>query len=215
MAGVNARYYPRNEEIINVITHGVGFLLSIAAVSLLVVFASLKGTAWHIVSFAIYGSSLVVLYFASTVFHLSRKQETRNRLNVFDHASIYLLIAGTYTPFALVTLNGPWGWSIFGVVWGLAIAGIVLKLFFTGKFNILSTLLYVFLGWIILIAIGPLTSALSTGGLVWLLAGGILYTIGAVFFLLNKMPFNHAIFHVLIVGASVCHFVAIFWYVLV
>lgn len=215
MAVVNARYYSRAEEIINVVTHGIGFLLSIAAVSILVVFASLEGTAWHIVSFAIYGASLVVLYFASTAFHLSRNQKTRNRLNVFDHASIYLLIAGTYTPFALVTLNGPWGWSIFGVVWGLAIAGIILKLFYTGRFNTLSTLLYIFLGWIILIAIGPLTSALSFAGLMWLFAGGMFYTIGAVFFLLNRLPFNHAIFHVLIICGSICHFVAIFWYVLV
>ena len=113
---VNARYYSRNEELINVISHGIGFLLSIAALSILVVFASLNGNAWHIVSFAIYGSSLVILYFASTVFHLSRNQKTRNYLNIFDHVSIYLQIAGTYTPFALVTLRGPWGWSIFGVV---------------------------------------------------------------------------------------------------
>lgn len=212
---VNARYYSKNEEIFNVISHGIGFLLSIAALSILVVFASLRGSAWHIVSFAIYGSSLVVLYFASTVFHLSRNQKLRNRLNVFDHISIYLLIAGTYTPFALVTLRGPWGWSIFGVVWGLAIAGIILKFFYTGRFNTLSTVLYIALGWVILIAISPLISALPIGGLMWLLAGGISYTIGAGFFLLNRLPFNHAIFHVLIIVGSFCHFVAVFWYVLV
>ncbi len=212
---VNARYYSKNEEMFNVISHGIGFLLSIAALSILVVFASLRGSAWHIVSFAIYGSSLVVLYFASTVFHLSRNQKLRNRLNVFDHISIYLLIAGTYTPFALVTLRGPWGWSIFGVVWGLAIAGIILKFFYTGRFNTLSTVLYIALGWVILIAISPLISALPIGGLMWLLAGGISYTIGAGFFLLNRLPFNHAIFHVLIIVGSFCHFVAVFWYVLV
>ena len=211
---VDARYYSRNEEIINVVTHGIGFLLSLAALSLLVVFASLNGTVWHIVSFAIYGSSLVVLYFASTVFHLSRTQKVRNRLNIFDHASIFLLIAGTYTPFVLVTLRGPWGWSIFGVIWGLAITGIILKLFFTGKFNLFSTILYVILGWIILIAIGPLASSLSFGGLMWLLAGGLSYTAGAVFYLMNKLPFNHAIFHVLILGGSICHFIAVFWFVL-
>ena len=212
---VNARYYSKNEEIFNVISHGIGFLLSIAALAILVVFASLRESAWHIVSFAIYGSSLVVLYFASTVFHLSRNQKIRNRLNVFDHISIYLLIAGTYTPFALVTLRGPWGWSIFGIVWGLAIAGIILKFFYTGRFNTLSTVLYIALGWVILIAISPLISALPIGGLMWLLAGGISYTVGAGFFLLNSLPFNHAIFHVLIIVGSVCHFVAVFWYVLV
>lgn len=211
---VNARYYSRNEELINVISHGIGFLLSIAALSILVVFASLNGNAWHIVSFAIYGSSLVILYFASTVFHLSRNQKTRNYLNIFDHVSIYLLIAGTYTPFALVTLRGPWGWSIFGVVWGIAITGIILKFFYTGRFNTLSTVLYIALGWVILIAISPLISALPIGGLIWLLAGGLSYTIGAGFFLLNRLPLNHAIFHVLIIVGSVCHFVAVFWYVL-
>lgn len=211
---VNARYYSKAEEIINVVTHGIGFLLSIAALTLLVVFASLEGTALHIVSFSIYGASLVVLYFASTAFHISRNQKIRNRLNIFDHASIYLLIAGTYTPFALVTLNGAWGWSIFGVVWGMAIIGIILKFYFTGRFNTLSTLLYVFMGWIILIAISPLTTSLPFGGLMWLFAGGLSYTIGAVFFLMNRLPYNHAIFHVLIVAGSICHFVAVFWYVL-
>ena len=211
---VDARYYSKTEEKINIISHGIGFLLSIAALSLLVTFASIDGTAWHIVSFSIYGASLVILYLASTAFHLARNQKNRNRLNVFDHASIYLLIAGTYTPFALVTLNGPWGWSIFGVVWGLAIAGIILKLFYTGRFNTLSTVLYVLLGWIILIAISPLTASLPLTGLYWLLGGGISYTIGAVFFLMNKIPFNHAIFHLLIVIGSVCHFVTVFWFVL-
>ncbi len=210
----DARLYSKTEEIFNVATHGMGFLMSVAALTILVVFASLYGNAWHIVSFSIYGASLVILYLASTAFHLVQKQKIRNWLNVFDHISIYLLIAGTYTPFLLVTLRGPWGWSFFGIVWGLAIAGIVLKLFFTGRFNLVSTIIYVALGWIILIAISPLSNALSFDGLMWLLAGGICYSVGAVFFLLNKLPFNHAIFHVLVVAGSACHFVAVFWYVL-
>lgn len=211
----DARLYPKNEEIMNVVSHGIGFLLSIPALALLVVFASIEGTAWHIISFAIYGSSLVVLYFASTIFHLTQNQKTRNRLNVFDHASIYLLIAGSYTPFVLVTIRGPWGWSIFGVVWGLAICGIILKIFFTGRFNTLSTILYIVLGWTILIAISPLTRALPFEGLMWLLAGGLSYTVGAVFFLLNRLPFNHAVFHLFVLLGSICHFVAVFWYVLI
>jgi len=210
----DARLYSKTEEIFNVATHGMGFLMSVAALTILVIFASLYGNAWHIVSFSIYGASLVILYLASTAFHLVQKQKIRNWLNVFDHISIYLLIAGTYTPFLLVTLRGPWGWSFFGIVWGLAIAGIVLKLFFTGRFNLVSTIIYVALGWIILIAISPLSNALSFDGLMWLLAGGICYSVGAVFFLLNKLPFNHAIFHVLVVAGSACHFVAVFWYVL-
>ncbi|HPE54872.1 MAG TPA: hemolysin III family protein [Bacteroidales bacterium] len=210
----NAKNYPPLEEKLNVITHGFGFLLSIAALTLMVVFASIKGNAWHIVSSAIYGSSLVLLYLASTLFHSAKKQEIRNRLNVFDHASIFILIAGTYTPFLLVTLNGPWGWSLFGVVWGLAIGGVILKLFFTGKKQILSTIGYVLLGWVIIIAIKPLVNNIALGGLVWLIAGGIAYTGGAVFYLFKKMPFNHAIFHIFVLAGSICHFVAVFWYVL-
>ncbi|MEZ5148102.1 MAG: hemolysin III family protein [Bacteroidales bacterium] len=210
----NAKNYPPLEEKLNVITHGFGFLLSIAALTLMVVFASIKGNAWHIVSSAIYGSSLVLLYLASTLFHSAKRQNMRNRLNVFDHASIFILIAGTYTPFLLVTLNGPWGWSLFGVVWGLAIGGVILKLFFTGKKQILSTIGYVLLGWVIIIAIKPLVNNIALGGLVWLIAGGIAYTGGAVFYLFKKMPFNHAIFHVFVLAGSICHFVAVFWYVL-
>ncbi|HEY9114648.1 MAG TPA: hemolysin III family protein [Bacteroidales bacterium] len=207
-------YYSKNEELLNVITHGIGFLLSVVALVFLVVHASSDGTVWHVVSFAIYGASLVVLYLASMLFHSAKNQKTRARLNVFDHASIYLLIAGTYTPFALVTLHGAWGWSIFGTIWGLAIAGIVLKLFFTGQYNFLSTLLYIFMGWIVLIAIVPLVHALSFSGLMWLFGGGLFYTIGAVIFLIDKLPYNHAIFHFFVLAGSACHFVAVFCYVL-
>lgn len=211
--GVNARYYTKTEEFLNVATHGIGFLLSIAALVVLVVKASVEGSVWHVVSFAIYGASLVILYFSSTVFHLIQDQKLRNRLNVLDHASIFLLIAGTYTPFLLVTLRGPWGWSIFGVVWGLAIAGIVLKLFYTGRFNLLSTILYVLMGWLIVIAIKPLVNALPAPGLYWLVAGGLFYTLGSVFFLVNKIPLNHAIFHAFVLAGSACQFAAVYWYV--
>jgi hemolysin III len=210
----DARKYPKTEEILNVITHGLGFLLSIAALVLLVVFAALKGDVWHIVSFSIYGASLVVLYLASTLYHLSRKQSLRNKLNIFDHASIYVLIAGTYTPFLLVTLHGPWGWSLLGVIWGLAIGGILFKVFFIGKYDLVSALLYVLMGWLIIIAIQPLNENLSSGGLWWLLGGGISYSIGAVFYMINKMPYNHAIFHIWVLLGSLAHFFAVFFYVL-
>ena len=211
---ISARTYPYREEFVNVLSHGIGFFLSLAALSLLVVYASLQGNAWHIVSAAIYGLSLVVLYMASTLFHWSRKPNLRKWLNVFDHSAIYVLIAGTYTPFLLVTLNGAWGWSLFGVIWGLTLIGIVFKIFFTGRFNVLSAVIYVLMGWLIVIAIVPLTENLSTMGLVWLLIGGISYSIGAVFFLLNKLPFNHAIFHFWVLGGSICHFFSVFWHVI-
>jgi len=210
----DARKYPKTEEILNVITHGLGFLLSIAALVLLVVFAALKGDVWHIVSFSVYGASLVVLYLASTLYHLSRKQSLRNKLNIFDHASIYVLIAGTYTPFLLVTLHGPLGWSLLGVIWGLAIGGILFKVFFIGKYDLVSALLYVLMGWLIIIAIQPLNENLSSGGLWWLLGGGISYSIGAVFYMINKMPYNHAIFHIWVLLGSLAHFFAVFFYVL-
>jgi hemolysin III len=206
--------YPRREEFVNVLSHGVGLLFSIAALALMVVYASLDGNAWHIVGAAIFGASLVVLYLASTLFHGVRQPVWRKRLNVFDHAAIYVLIAGTYTPFMLVTLNGAWGWSLFGVIWGLAIAGVVFKIFFTGRFNALSTIVYVLMGWLIVIAIVPLFENLPTAGLIWLIAGGLSYSVGAVFFMLDRLPFNHAIFHFFVLGGSVCHFFAVFWYVI-
>ncbi len=210
----NAVRYPKTEEILNVITHGLGFLLSIAALVLLVVFASLNGNVWHIVGVTVYGASLVILYLASTLYHLSRKQKVRNKLNIFDHSSIYVLIAGTYTPFLLVTLHGPWGWSLLGIVWGLAIGGIVFKIFFIGKYDLVSALLYVLMGWLIIIAIKPLNENLATGGLWWLLGGGISYSVGAVFYMVKKIPYNHAIFHIWVLLGSLAHFIAVFFYVI-
>ena len=211
---IKAKKYSKKEEFLNIATHGIGFLLSIAALVLLVVFASIYGDAWHIVSYSIYGTSLVILYLASTLFHWSTKPSRRLKLNVFDHASIYVLIAGTYTPLLLVTLRGPWGWSLFGVVWGMAIIGIVLKFFFTGRYNKISTLAYVIMGWVVIIALKSLIENLSTPGLIWLSIGGVSYSIGALFFLWNKLPYNHAIVHLFVLGGSAAHFVTIFWYVL-
>lgn len=210
---INARQYSRKEELWNVLTHGFGLVLSIAALVLLVVFSSIYGSAWHIVSFSIYGATLVTLYTASTLFHASKKEKTRLRLNVFDHSSIFLLIAGTYTPFLLVTIRGPWGWSLFGVIWGLAIAGAILKIFFTGRYDKISTAIYVMMGWLIIIAVKPLLENFTGPGLFWLVAGGISYSIGAIFYLVHKIPYNHAIFHVFVLLGSLAHFIAIFFYV--
>jgi hemolysin III len=208
------KHYTPLEEKTNIISHAIGLVLSIAALVLLVLRASLYGNAWHIVSASIFGFSLISLYAASTCYHSATDPKRRSRLRVIDHATIYVLIAGTYTPFTLVTLNGSIGWVIFGASWGMAIAGITLKLFFTGKYNVLSTLMYVFMGWIIVFAITPLINSLSTEGLFWLFAGGVAYTTGAIIYSIKKIKFNHAIFHLFVLLGSFCHFVSVYFYVL-
>ena len=207
-------YYSPIEEKINIISHATGFILSIVAFVLLVMHASLHGDVWQIVSFSIFGASLIILYGASTLYHSAKKPVLRNKLKIIDHASIYVLIAGTYTPFTLVTLKGTIGWVIFGISWGLALTGIILKLFFTGKYDLISTIMYVFMGWVIVFAIKPLIDHLPFEGLLWLFAGGISYTIGAILYSINKIKLNHAIFHMLVLIGSFCHFVSVFFYVL-
>ena len=207
-------YYDPKEEKLNVISHAFGLVLSIIALVLLVVFASLEGSAWHIVSFSIYGASLIVLYAASTFYHNSKTPKLRYRLNIFDHASIYILIAGTYTPFTLVVLDGWVGWTIFGVSWGLAFTGVILKLFFIGKYDKISTIAYVLMVWLIVFAIKPLVQNLPIEGLMWLLGGGISYTVGAILYSIKSIKYNHAIFHIFVLLGSFCHFIAVFFYVL-
>ena len=208
------KYYSPIEEEINIISHAIGLILSIVAFVLLVTHANLHGNAWHIVSFSIFGASLIILYATSTFYHSAKKPELRSRLRIIDHAAIYVLIAGTYTPLTLVTLNGQIGWVIFGTSWTLALIGIILKLFFTGKYKSISTLLYVLMGWVIVFAIGPLKSNLSLEGLFWLFAGGIAYTIGAILYSIKKIQFNHAIFHVFVLIGSISHFMLVFFYIL-
>jgi len=206
--------YSPLEESINIISHAIGLILSIVALVLLVRHANLHGNVWHVVSFTIFGLSLISLYAASTFYHSAKKPDLRRRLRIVDHATIYILIAGTYTPFALVTLNGLTGWMLFGVSWGMAITGIILKLFHTGKYNLISTLMYVFMGWIIVFAIKPLINNLSSDGLFWLVAGGMAYTTGAILYSIKKIKLNHAIFHLFVLLGSFCHFVAIYFYIL-
>jgi len=207
-------YYSKVEEIINVVSHLIGLILSVAALALLATFAGIYGNVWHIVSFSIFGSSLVILYLASTIYHAASSRKWRRRLNVFDHAAIFVLIAGTYTPFCLVTLNGVMGWVLFGIVWGLALVGITLKIFFTGRFNLVSTISYVLMGWVVLIALGPLVDNLSSGGMWFLVLGGVSYSIGAVFYAIDKIPYNHAIFHMWVLAGSILHFISVFFYLL-
>ncbi len=208
------KYYSPKEEKINIISHAVGVVLSSIALALLLKHATQHGNIWHIISSGIYGVSLIALYAASSLYHSARKPRLRKKLRIVDHASIYLLIAGTYTPFTLITLKGITGWAIFTISWGLAFTGIILKLFFTGRYKLLSTLMYVFMGWMIVFAIKPLVNNLSLYGLIWLVTGGMVYTIGAVLYSIKKIKFNHALFHILVLVGSGCHFMSVFFYVL-
>lgn len=208
------KYYSPIEERINIISHAIGSLLSIAALVFLFIKGIKYGEIWDIVSFSIFGISLITLYTASTFYHSAKKPDLRRRLRVFDHAAIYVLIAGTYTPFTIIALGDRTGWIIFSIVWGLALSGIILKLFFTGKYKIVSTLMYVFMGWIIVFALNPLIDNLSSNGLFWLAAGGVSYTIGAILYSIKKIKFNHAIFHLLVLIGSACHFISVYFYLI-
>ena len=210
----DVKHYSATEERINIGSHATGFVLSVVALVFLVRYAAIYGNAWHVVSFSIFGVSLMVLYAASTVYHSAKNPRFRRKMRIVDHASIYILIAGTYTPFTLVTLHGVTGWVVFGVTWGMAVTGIILKLFYTGKYDSLSTVMYVFMGWIIVFAIKPLINNLASDGLFWLVAGGMAYTTGAILYSIKKIKFNHAIFHVFVLAGSFCHFVAVYFYVL-
>jgi len=210
----NKDSYNLKEEIASSITHGVGVALAVAALVILVVFASIQGNPWKIVSFSIYGASMILLYMASTFYHAFQKPGVKNIFKIFDHASIYILIAGTYTPFTLVTIRGGWGWSIFGIIWGLAITGVVFKVLFIHRFKLVSTLLYVLMGWFIVIAMKKVIANLDTMGLIWLIIGGVSYTGGVFFYLNDKIKFNHAIWHLFVLGGSICHFFAILFHVL-
>ena len=204
------------EELANTLTHGFGLLLSLAGFAVLLSLAILRGDRWCIASCAIYASTLVLLYTASTLYHSTRSRRLKRILLICDHSAIYLLIAGTYTPFLLVNLRGGWGWSwiLFAVIWGMAMAGILFKLWFVEHFPILSTAFYVLMGWIALVAIKPMQQFIPSRGLGWLLAGGVLYCIGVVFYACKKVPFNHAIWHGFVVAGSICHYFAVLFAVI-
>ncbi len=201
------------EEVASSITHAVGGLLAVAALTLMVVLAVGGGDARRVVSVSVYGATLVFMYVASTAYHLVRPARAKRVLRILDHSSIYLLIAGTYTPVALCAMRGEWGWSLFGITWGLAVVGVVIKSFYVDRYELLSTLLYVAMGWIALIAVKPLWIALPAGGLGWLIGGGLAYTAGVAFFVWDHLPFNHAIWHLFVLAGSACHFLAVLLYV--
>ena len=176
--------------------------------------ACLRGNVWHIVSCSVYSGTLILLFVISTLYHSFRSPRVKYVFEILDHSAIFLLIAGTYTPFMLVTLRGAWGWSLFGVVWGLAAAGITFKAFFTGRFKLASTLIYLGMSWMIIVAIKPLIAALPMGGLYLLLLGGAFYSFGAIFYLWKKLQHHHAIWHIFVLAGSVCHYFAILFFVI-
>lgn len=206
--------YTKGEEIANSVTHGVGVLVSIAGLVLLVVFSALYGNAWHVVSSSVYGSSLLILYLSSTLYHSLQGQRVKSFFRILDHSSIYILIAGTYTPFTLVSLHGTWGWTLFGIIWGLAVAGILFKVFFINRFGVLSVIIYVLMGWMIVIAIRPVVEAVPLGGLALLVAGGLCYTSGLVFYAWKKLKYAHMIWHLFVIAGSVFHYFAVMFYVI-
>ncbi|MEC0202090.1 hemolysin III family protein [Paenibacillus lautus] len=210
----NTYTYPRREEIVNAITHGIGAALSVAALVLLIVFSSLKGTAWHVVSFTIYGSTMLLLYLSSTLVHGLRDGKAKDFFEFMDHSSIYLFIAGTYTPFLLVAVRGSLGWSLFGIVWGIALFGVIFKAFFVKKFLFLSTIFYIAMGWLIVIAWNPLTAVVAPQGMNLLALGGVLYTLGTIFYVWRGFPYHHAIWHLFVLAGSILHFFAILIYLL-
>jgi hemolysin III len=205
--------YPPAEELANRLTHGLGAVLSVAGLVLLVVHSVLRADAWIITSTAVYGVSLVVLYTASTLYHSVSTDRWRRILQKVDHAAIYLLIAGTYTPFVLGPLRGGWGWTLFGIVWGFAVVGVVLKLFFAGRADVLSTIAYLLMGWLVIIAVKPLVAALPTGALWLLVAGGLCYSFGTIFYLWRRLPYHHAVWHLWVLAGSACHWAAVFGYI--
>ena len=205
-------YKSWKEEIWNAITHGIGLLLSIPALIILIVFAVDRGTVEHIVSFTIFGTTMFLLYLASTLLH-SMPAKYKRIFSILDHSAIYLLIAGTYTPFLLVSLNGVLGWTLFGIVWGLAVCGILFKCFFIHRFEFVSLIFYVLMGWLIVIAIKPLYAEISFGGLSLLVTGGIFYTVGSIFYAWRKLPFNHAIWHLFVIAGSAFMYFSVLFYV--
>ncbi len=202
------------EELANSITHGIGVLLSIAGLVILILVAAWHGTTRHIVSSALYGTSLVLLYLASTLYHAVQHPKAKKVLRICDHSAILLLIAGTYTPFTLISLHGPWGWSLFGTIWGLAVLGIIMELTSLRRFRALLISLYLVMGWAVVTAIKPMLNHVAPLGLWLLLAGGLCYTGGLIFYLWKRLPYHHAVWHLFVLTGSILHYFAILYAVL-
>jgi len=205
--------YSKKEEKLNVLTHAFGLIMSIVGLPFLLLKSLQYNGFWKPLSIIIFGVSLIVLYAASTFYHASKDSKLRRKLNIFDHAAIYILIAGTYSPFTIIILDGSLGWLIFSCTWVFAFVGIILKFFFTGRYDKLSTAMYILMGWQIILAIKPLMNAFSINGLKFLFAGGVFYTVGALLYSKKKITYNHAIFHVFVLLGSTSHFICIYKYI--
>jgi len=197
------------DEIASALTHGLGAIAALAGGAVLITLAALYGDGWQLGTAIVFSVTLLLLYVASTLYHAIQHPMAKARLQVFDHCAIYLLIAGTYTPILLIGLRGPWGWGMFAAVWTIALFGVVFKLFFTGRFKLLSTGLYLAMGWLVVVAIEPLLKSVDAFTLGWLLAGGIFYTLGTYFYQRDSVRYFHAIWHLFVLAGSVCHFVAV------
>jgi hemolysin III len=206
--------YKLSEEIAHSIIHGIGIVLAITALAVLTSYASVFGTARHIVSCSIYGATLIILYSASTLYHSIQHRHAKKILRIFDHSAIFLLIAGSYTPFLLISMGGALGWSFFGIIWGLAALGITLQLHLIEKHKVLVVLLYIAMGWSVITVIKPLVAAIPTIGLIFLIVGGLAYTLGTIFYAWNRLPYNHAIWHGFVLAGSIFHFFSIFYSVI-
>ncbi len=207
------RIQTKREELLNTWTHGIGALLGVVALVLLVLNAD-KLTPWSLFSVIVYGLSIIILFLASTLYHAVEDEQRKYYFRIVDHISIYVLIAGTYTPVLLLVLPDSLGWVLFYTVWGIATFGVILKLFFTGRFEIFSTLLYLVMGWLIVFDFSNLSIEMGSDGILWLFAGGLFYTVGIIFYAINKIPYNHVIWHLFVLGGAICHFFMVYWYVL-
>jgi len=205
--------YSKKEEKLNVLTHAFGLIMSIVGLPFLLLKSLQYNGFWQPLSIVIFGVSLIVLYAASTFYHASKDSKLRRKLNIFDHAAIYILIAGTYSPFTIIILDGSLGWLIFSCTWVFAFVGIVLKFFFTGRYDKLSTAMYILMGWQIILVIKPLMNAFSINGLKFLFAGGVFYTLGALLYSSKKITYNHAIFHVFVLLGSASHYICVYKYI--
>ncbi len=206
--------YTIGEEVANSVTHGIGLLLSIAGLAVLTGYASRFGNSWHIVSCIVFATTLILQYTFSTLYHSIQVPRAKSIMRVLDHSSIFLLIAGTYTPFMLVNLRGPWGYTLFGVVWAVALLGVLFQVSLLRKWQGISLGLYICMGWIVIIAFKPMINGVSTGGLILLLLGGLSYTSGVIFYLWKKLPYNHAIWHGFVLAGSILHYFAVLFYVI-
>lgn len=213
LEGARDRVYSFGEHLADAVTHGLGVLLSIIGLVVLLVRAAQYGDIWHIVACSVFGATLVMMYSASTLYHSIPLPRARRVLRIIDHSLIYFLIAGTYTPFTLVTLHGPWGWSLFGFIWGLAIIGVGLKIFTTGRYEKISLGVYLMMGWCAIIAVKPLFNRLDTGGLILLAAGGLTYSGGVAFYVWERLRYHHAIWHLFVLAGSVLHWFTVYFYV--